>query len=361
MKEKKGERGRFTGRRFIRNSLIVLAGIIMAVAVLAGPFHAPSMAADTSWQGALPPVERDVPVVAAEPWLKLSDNEEWSLEGPAFDREGNLFLVETVFGQVFKVTPDKKVTTIIASNPKEPALIAGCGIHKDGRLILAMGLPEKTGMYGRIVAVKPDGTGSTTILESYQGKAVGFMDDVAFDKEGNIYATELAGSALDPTGRVFRISADFKHVDVVLNNLAGANGVVFAPDYSCMYVSETSGNNIYRVILTPDGLSAVPIFGVALMYRLGGVAGADSLQIDAAGNIYEALYGQGRIVILDPNGIPVEQVLVPDRGKGMHMKTSHVMLKPGTSDAYMTASGKGGAVIYKFPGLAKAPPMFSHQ
>ncbi len=46
MKEKKGEKGRFAGRRFIRTSLIVVAGIIMAAALLAGPVLSPSMAAE---------------------------------------------------------------------------------------------------------------------------------------------------------------------------------------------------------------------------------------------------------------------------------------------------------------------------
>jgi branched-chain amino acid transport system substrate-binding protein len=46
MKEKKGEKGRFTGRRFIRTSLIVAAGIIVAAAIVAGPFLASSMAAE---------------------------------------------------------------------------------------------------------------------------------------------------------------------------------------------------------------------------------------------------------------------------------------------------------------------------
>ena len=47
MKERKEGRGRFTGRRFIRASLIVAAGIIVAAAIIAGPCLAPSMAAET--------------------------------------------------------------------------------------------------------------------------------------------------------------------------------------------------------------------------------------------------------------------------------------------------------------------------
>ena len=47
MKERKEGRGRFTGRRFIRASLIVAAGIIVAAAIIAGPCLAPSMAAES--------------------------------------------------------------------------------------------------------------------------------------------------------------------------------------------------------------------------------------------------------------------------------------------------------------------------
>ena len=98
------------------------------------------------------------------------------------------------------------------------------------------------------------------------------------------------------------------------------------------------------------------------MYRYNGKASADSLQIDAAGNIYQALYDQGRVLILNPEGVPIEQVFVPERNQGMHLKTTHVMLKPGTNEAYLTASGKGGAWIFKFRAPAGAPPnLYSHQ
>ena len=314
------------------------------------------MAAKAKGQGLLPPIERRVPIVTADYWLKISDNEDWILEGPAFDREGNLFILEIIFGQILKITPDKKVVTVLASSPEEPnhPMYAGCAIHKDGRLFLA-------DIMGKIVAMKPDGTGLTTIMDNYHGTPVRAIDDIAFDRQGNFYATELAGNAIDLTGRVFRVSADLQHVDVVLNGLAGPNGIVFTPDYSRMYVSEYAANRLLRVWLNPDGLTTVPIWGVGVMYHYGGKFAADSIQIDAAGNVYQALYDQGRILILNPDGIPVKQVLVPDRDKDMYMRTSHVMLKPGTDEAYMTASGKGGAWIFKFRGLAEAPPMFSHQ
>lgn len=305
----------------------------------------------------LPPAERGVPIVTAEPWVKISDNESWNLEGPAFDRQGNLFITEIGLGQVLKITPDKKVATILVMNLQEPrkALYAGCAIHKDGRLFLA-------DLKGKISVLNPDGTGFTTILDSYQGKPVPFIDDLTFDKQGNIYFTELAGNAVDRIGRVFRVSSDFQKVDVVLSGLAGANGIVFAPDYSCLYVSEFGGNTLLRVQLNPDGISTAGMWGGATMYRYTGKASGDSIQVDAAGNVYQALYEQGRVLILSPDGIPLQQVLVPDRDKNMYMRTTHVMIKPGTNEAYLTAAGKGGAWVFKFRALAEAPPnLYSHQ
>ena len=46
MKPRPWRKGRFTGRRSIRTSLIVAAGIIVAAAIIAGPCLAPSMAAE---------------------------------------------------------------------------------------------------------------------------------------------------------------------------------------------------------------------------------------------------------------------------------------------------------------------------
>lgn len=36
----------------------------------------------------------------------------------------------------------------------------------------------------------------------------------------------------------------------------------------------------------------------------------DSMRVDSEGNVYVALYGQGRVLCFDSNGIPVAQVLL---------------------------------------------------
>ncbi len=85
------------------------------------------------------------------------------------------------------------------------------------------------------------------------------------------------------------------------------------------------------------------------------------MAVDSEGNAYIAINGQGRIVVLNPKGIPVANVLVPGRDEGRQLAVTNLKFKPGTNEAYVTASGAGGGWVYKFRGLAKALTLFGDQ
>jgi lactonase len=110
-----------------------------------------------------------------------------------------------------------------------------------------------------------------------------------------------------------------------------------------------------------DGVSIVPVAGTSIPYRFVGVGGGDSLVIDVDGNVYQAIIFHGRFLILNKAGIPIAQVLIPGRDEGKLLRTTNVAFKPGTGEAYVTASCEGGAWIYMFHGLAQGLRLFSHQ
>ncbi|GAH38698.1 unnamed protein product, partial [marine sediment metagenome] len=60
----------------------------------------------------IPPSLVGLPVITPEPWLQVDDDPHKLLEGPSFDREGNLFITSIFDGRVLKITPDKKVAII---------------------------------------------------------------------------------------------------------------------------------------------------------------------------------------------------------------------------------------------------------
>src|SRR6186713_2768770 len=55
------------------------------------------------------------------------------LEGPSFDRAGNLYVVNIPHGQVFRITPAGDVA-LVAEYDGEPN---GLKIHSDGRIFIA--------------------------------------------------------------------------------------------------------------------------------------------------------------------------------------------------------------------------------
>ena len=298
----------------------------------------------------LPPELAKLPTIKAEPWVLVDDDPNILLEGPAFDREGNLFVTSIFDSRLIKITPKKQVSSVQLPDGLLPD---GIAIHKDGRLFIAC-------LSGRVVTVNPDGT-DLRDLPHYNGKPAS-ANDLVFDKDGNLYVTDFTGTVADPTGGVYRYSNNYATVEPVIEHLASANGVGIAPEGNVLWVSETCRNEIVRIELLADGISINPIAGVTIPCRFtGGPGGSDSLRIDVEGNVYQCLIFQGRAQILNNRGVPIANVLIPGREQGKHLTTSNLAFKPGTDEAYIMAGGEGGAWIYKFRGLAQGLNLYSHQ
>lgn len=299
----------------------------------------------------LPPELLRLPTIKADPWVCVEDNPATFLEGPAFDRQGNLFVSSIFDHRLLKITPKKKVSMIL----QQPGLLPdGIAIHKDGRLFIAC-------LSGRVVTVHPDGTHLTDVEPKFNGRPAS-VNDLVFDQHGNLYVTDFTGTVADPTGGVYRYSADLTRIEPVLQHLASANGVGISPEGNVLWVSETCRNEMLRIELLEDGIGINPVAGVTIPCRFsGGPGGCDSMAIDVDGNVYQCMIFQGRAVVLNNRGIPVANVVIPGRDRGKHLITTNVAFKPGTNQAFMTASGEGGAWIYTFRGLAKGLTLYSHQ
>ncbi|OGO24486.1 MAG: hypothetical protein A2144_01880 [Chloroflexi bacterium RBG_16_50_9] len=290
------------------------------------------------------------PVIEAEPWFQVDPSPEAFLEGPAFDRAGNLIITSPPFGLVFKITKQKRLSTIFHD---KNIRVDGSAFHKDGRLFIAC-------ISGELMTMNSDGGQVNCMYPKYQGKAL-FMNDLVFDSKGNIYVTDFTGTIAEPTGGVFRLSPDAATVQPILQHLAAPNGISLSPEGNVLWVGETTRNTILRIALLEDGITPSPIDGVTCAYYSTGFAGPDSNKVDADGNLYQAIIGQGRLIVLNAGGIPVANVIIPGREEGKFLRTTNLAFKPGTSEGYITTSGQGGGWIYRFEGLAEGLRLFSHQ
>jgi lactonase len=301
----------------------------------------------------LPPTVAGLPSITAELWVMVDPGPAVFLEGPAFDRKGNLYVSSIFDSRILKISADKKVTTIFS---QEGLMPDGIAIHKDGRLFLAC-------ISGKFISIGPDGSNPTEISVRFQGKPQ-IGNDLVFDKNGNLFVTDWTGTIADATGGVYRFSADFKSIEPVFQNLVTPNGIALSPDGNTLWITETNRNRLIALNFLPNSIKLHPIEGTKIPWRFAGGAlagGPDSNAVDEKGNLYQCVIFQGRVLILNNYGIPIANVLVPDRDQGKFLRTTNVAFKPGTDEVYLTASGEGGAGIFQFKGLAKGLMPFSHQ
>jgi lactonase len=300
----------------------------------------------------IPPSERNLQTAVAEPWFKVSDKRT-VLEGPAFDRDGNLLFCDVSGSRVLRLTPDKQLSIVVREEQVSPG---GIAIHEDGRIfIAALNLGKRT---GDIIAVKPDGKDRQTIVPM----DAGYMpNDLVFDGNGGLYFTDFRGTSTDPVGGVYYVSPDGKTITPVLPHLAMANGVALSPDGNVLWATESGRNILHRVELS--GPTAIAPVGSTIPYHFIGPL-PDSMRVDSYGNVYVAMYGQGRVVVFNGNGIPIGQVLLPGRDDGHNLQSTNMAIKPGTNDLFIVttdADGGGGATIFHAKTFAKALRLYSHQ
>lgn len=321
------------------NVICLIAGIFFSIEIFAQVKTSATLTYDKQTQGPvpIPPSERLLQTIEAEPYFKVS-GESHALEGAIFDTNGNLLFCDVKASKVLRLTPGKQLSTIITLDALSPG---GLAFHKDGRLfIAALNLVNNR---GAIIAINPDGSGMQTIV----APEAGYMpNDLVFDAQGGFYFTDFKGTATEPKGGVYYAAPDLSSIKVVIPNLAMANGIALSPDGKQLWVTEFGRNLLHRIILA-DATTIAPI-GSAIAYHFTGPA-PDSMRPDADGNVYVAIYGQGRVLAFNRNGIPIGQVLLPGREQGYNLLSTSLAIRPGTKDLYaVTCDGKGeqGANVF---------------
>ncbi|MBB4003413.1 SMP-30/gluconolactonase/LRE family protein [Aurantimonas endophytica] len=298
----------------------------------------------------LPVSEADLPTVEAVEYFKVSD-QALQLECPVFEPGGDLLFCEVFGGRVYRLTPDKKLSTVLGENELRPA---GLEVHKNGRIYMAE-LGDFAAQ-GSVVSMDADGTN----IEEIVPRSSGFLaDDLVFDKQGGFYFTDFKGGSSRPDGGVYYVGPDGGEPVSILPNLRIANGIGLSADGKTLWVTELAGGKLHRVSLS-DATTVAP-FGDLITYTFTG-AGPDSLRIDADGNVYVAMYGQARVLVFNPLGLPIGQYLLPGRDEGHNLRSTSMAIRPGTDEMLILTNDwdRGrGSTIFAVRALAKAAPSFA--
>ncbi|MFK0154774.1 SMP-30/gluconolactonase/LRE family protein [Streptomyces sp. NPDC090493] len=269
------------------------------------------------------------------------------LEGPTFDKDGTLLVVDVTAPagepKVIRVDVKRKTSRSVHTDDRGAYTSAQFSPY-DGRLYLT------DYAHGEIVSLAADGSDPRTFFSGEIDGAQMHPDDIAFDKEGNLYISDSGAPSEDEAkGRVIRISREGEKAAVLAEGLAATNGISFDVDYRGLWISELTQNRISYLRL--DGNGEVTSRHTAIRVD-GGIAQTDSIAVDADGNLYQALYGRPAMVVYDQYGERLATVEVPARAAGLESATN-VAITPGGTKAYMTVSGPAGGYLYTFDALAK--------
>jgi lactonase len=296
----------------------------------------------------IPESEQTVPAEVAQPWFQVSEQNK-QLEGLCFDRDGDLYLVDVFEGNIYRLElPAKELSIITTLTGQNPSALK---IHRDGRLFACCLANMRDN--GSIVAMDPDGSHQQTII----GPDRGFVpDDMVFDSDGGFYFSDFTGPVFNPTGGIYHVPADLSAITPVVPNLATPNGLALSPDEHGLWITEMAANRLHWIQLDDDRIT-IPPYGTSVPYTFSGLEGPDSCSVDADGNLYVAVYGQGRVLCFTPEGVLAKQILLPDREQGRHRRSTHPMIIPGTSTLLICTNDfghDGGSWIFAAEALGQA-------
>ncbi len=173
------------------------------------------------------------------------------------------------------------------------------------------------------------------------------LEGIVFDRNNNLLFVDVA------TGRVFKLTPERQLSIVLKENTFGASGLAVHKDGRI--------NRLHRVRLS-DATTVAP-FGSVVTYQFTGPA-PDGARVDSEGNVYVAISGQGRVMVFNRNGLPIGQIVLPDRDKGRNLKSTSLAIRPGHRELFIVANSgtePGGAMIFRSGAFAPAPFPFSHQ
>jgi len=234
---------------------------------------------------------------SGEQVVLLSDGFSFT-EGPAVDRDGNIYFTDQPNDKILRWSVDEKKMTVFSDNTGRAN---GLYFDLDGKLLACSDLENEIWRFDMM-------GGHEVVLTDFDGKKLNGPNDLWVHPSGGIYFTDPLYKR-DYWKRDPEMQQDGQHVYYLApgstkairvdNSLQQPNGIIGTPDGRLLYVADIRAGKTYTFDIQADGALANK--------RLFCEMGSDGMTIDSKGNIY--LTGRG-VTVFNPKGEKIVNIPV---------------------------------------------------
>lgn len=239
-----------------------------AFALLVGILAAPILAQDMPLSQVL---------IDGEGWKLVSEGHQFT-EGPAADRDGNVFFVDVPTSRIFRIDAESGAVALFAENTGQAS---GLVFSADGKLYACQYEGKKVVWYDRRATMH-------VVIEDIGA------NDLVVDRDGGVYVTDMTANTVwyvSPEGKKSVAATGFK-----------PNGLTFWPDGKTLVVADWEHPHLwtYRV----DGPGRLTFgekyYGPLQIPPTERLPGSDGMTVDDAGRLFVGTHAG--LQMFDPTG-----------------------------------------------------------
>jgi gluconolactonase len=220
-------------------------------------------------------------------------------EGPAADREGNVFFTDQPNDRIVRYGVDGTVTDWL----KPAGRSNGMFFDREGNLLTCADAKNE------LWSIAPDKK-VTVLVADFGGKLLNGPNDLWITPGGNIYFTDPLykrdywqrdPAPQQPGEYVYFFERRTGKVRPVERELTKPNGIIGTPDGKMLYVADIGARKSYSYEIGHDGsLGAKKLFCAM---------GSDGMTLDSEGNVY--LTGKG-VTVFNAQSRQIEHIDIPE-------------------------------------------------
>ncbi len=224
-------------------------------------------------------------------------------EGPAADRDGNVYFSDIPNQKIHKVDTKGNLTLFREKTNRANGLM----VNAEGEVVACE-------MAGQVAAYSADGKSRRVLADKHHGKRFNAPNDLVIDKQGGVYFTDPAFGAPRPLPQdktaVYYLAPGGKTTRLI-DDLPNPNGVILSPDEKTLYVIPSGQADMMSYpVEAPGKLGKGKVFCTLRQPKGVKNSGGDGLTVDVKGNLY--ITSQLGLQVFDSAGKYLGLIKVPE-------------------------------------------------